>query len=155
MAERRDATGVDVIREVVLAPVGANAHTAEPITDRSEWFEVLAEIFDLRFDTAPHEWRERLWDTIFEAHRAWEAAVRLTGGATAVEDPPLELKRRERWMRHRPTRTHLSLSVLGHADQRCPPRSVEVSPELTHIHIEICSSGGPRLDNLGCLQRSR
>jgi N-hydroxyarylamine O-acetyltransferase len=74
MAERRDATGVDVIRGVVLARVGANAFTAEPITDRSEWFEVLATIFDLRFDTAPPEWRGRLWEAVLEAHRAWEAS---------------------------------------------------------------------------------
>jgi hypothetical protein len=62
MAERRDATGVDVIRGIALARVGANAHTTAPITDRSEWFEVLADIFDLPFDTARPEWRDRLWD---------------------------------------------------------------------------------------------
>lgn len=50
MAERRDASGVDVIRGVVLARVGANAFTAEPITRQSEWFDVLADVFDLRFD---------------------------------------------------------------------------------------------------------
>jgi N-hydroxyarylamine O-acetyltransferase len=74
MAERRDATGVDVIRGVVLARLGSNAYTTEPITDRSEWFKVLADTFDLRFDTAAPERRERLWVTILEAHRAWEAA---------------------------------------------------------------------------------
>jgi arylamine N-acetyltransferase len=74
MAERRDATGVDVIRGVILARMGDNAYTAEPITDRSEWFEVLADIFDLRFDTASPEWRVRLWDAVIEAHQAWEAS---------------------------------------------------------------------------------
>ena len=74
MAERRDATGVDVIRGVVLARLGSNAYTTEPITDRSDWYEVLADIFDLRFDKAAPERRERLWVTILEAHRAWETA---------------------------------------------------------------------------------
>jgi N-hydroxyarylamine O-acetyltransferase len=74
MAERRDATGVDVIRGVVLARVGANASTAEPITRQSEWLEVLAEVFDLRFDATPPESRRRLWDRLLDAHRTWEAA---------------------------------------------------------------------------------
>lgn len=74
MAERRDATGVDVIRGLVLARIGSNAFTAEPITRRSEWFGVLADVFDLRFE-AP-ELRDRLWDAVLDAHRAWEAAHR-------------------------------------------------------------------------------
>jgi N-hydroxyarylamine O-acetyltransferase len=73
MAERRDATGVDVIRGVVLARVGANAFTADPITRQSEWFDVLADVFDLRFEATPPESRQRLWDKVFHAHRAWQA----------------------------------------------------------------------------------
>jgi N-hydroxyarylamine O-acetyltransferase len=76
MAERRDATGVDVIRGVVLARVGANAFTADPITRRAEWFEVLADVFDLRFEATPPEYRQRLWDNVLGAHRAWEARRR-------------------------------------------------------------------------------
>lgn len=74
MAERRDAHGVDVIRGVTLARVGANAFTAEPITKRSEWFEVLADSFDLHFDHTPPGTRGRLWAAVLEAHRAWEAS---------------------------------------------------------------------------------
>lgn len=73
MAERRDATGVDVIRGVVLARIGTNAFTAEPITSRSQWFDVLADVFGLRFDATPPGLRRRLWDTVLGAHRAWEA----------------------------------------------------------------------------------
>ncbi|MGI8677479.1 MAG: arylamine N-acetyltransferase [Jatrophihabitans sp.] len=76
MAERRDATGVDVIRGVVLARMGANAFTAEPITWQSEWFDTLADVFDLRFDSSPPESRRRLWDTVLDTHRAWEQAQR-------------------------------------------------------------------------------
>lgn len=73
MAERRDATGVDVIRGVVLARIGSNAFTADPITRQSEWFDTLAEVFSLRFD-ASTDARQRLWDTVLDAHRAWEAS---------------------------------------------------------------------------------
>lgn len=36
MAERRDATGVDVIRGLVLTRIGSDARTHEPITDRDD-----------------------------------------------------------------------------------------------------------------------
>lgn len=74
MAERRDATGVDVIRGLVLSRVGADAFTGEPITRRPEWYDVLADVFDLRFDGAPAPWREHLWTTVQRAHEAWEAS---------------------------------------------------------------------------------
>ncbi len=74
MAERRDATGVDVVRGLVLARVGDGAFTGAPLTGRAEWFEVLADVFDLRFDAAPVERRERLWAAVNEAHQAWEAS---------------------------------------------------------------------------------
>ena len=76
MAERRDATGMDVIRGVVLARVGTNAFTAEPITAQAEWFDALADVFDLRFDATPAESRQHLWDTVLAAHRVWEAQHR-------------------------------------------------------------------------------
>lgn len=71
MAERRDATGVDVIRGLVLGRVGERAFTSEPITRRPEWFDALADVFDLRFATYPAPWRDRLWAAVGEAHRAW------------------------------------------------------------------------------------
>jgi arylamine N-acetyltransferase len=74
MAELRDATGADVIRGLVLSRVGADAFTAEPITRQSEWFDVLADVFGLHFDTAPPGYRDRLWDAVNEAHRAWDAS---------------------------------------------------------------------------------
>lgn len=74
MAERRDASGVDVIRGLVLARVGADAFTGTPITGRSEWFEMLTDVFSLRFDRKSVEWRDRLWDGVTRAHRAWEAS---------------------------------------------------------------------------------
>lgn len=74
MAERRDVDGADVIRGLVLSRVGAGAFVHEPITRRSEWYDALADIFDLRFDAAPPGYREQLWDAVNEAHQAWNAA---------------------------------------------------------------------------------
>jgi N-hydroxyarylamine O-acetyltransferase len=74
MAERRDATGVDVIRGLVLARIGTNAFTAEPLMSKREWFEILASVFGLHFDASPPGAREKLWDTVLAAHRRWEAA---------------------------------------------------------------------------------
>jgi N-hydroxyarylamine O-acetyltransferase len=74
MAERRDATGVDVVRGLVLTRIGQHAHTAEPVTNRKEWFELLAEMFDLRFETSTAESRDRLWTNVLAAHRRWQAA---------------------------------------------------------------------------------
>lgn len=76
MAERRDASGVDVIRGLVLARIGSGAFTAEPITRQAEWFDTLADVFDLRFDALPRDSRQRLWETVLGAHRAWEASNR-------------------------------------------------------------------------------
>lgn len=74
MAELRDVNGADVIRGLVLSRVGAGAFTHEPITRKSEWFDVLADVFDLRFDAAPPGYRVQLWDAVNEAHKAWNAA---------------------------------------------------------------------------------
>lgn len=68
MAERRDATGVDVIRGLVLARIGADAFTGDPITKPSEWFPVLADVFDLHLDTLSAEARGRLWQRVLQAH---------------------------------------------------------------------------------------
>jgi arylamine N-acetyltransferase len=74
MAERRDATGVDVIRGLVLARIGANAFTAEPLTRKQGWFDLLADVFGLHFDGSPQGMRDKLWDTVLAAHRRWDAA---------------------------------------------------------------------------------
>jgi N-hydroxyarylamine O-acetyltransferase len=73
MAERRDATGVDVIRGLILTRIGDRAHTAEPVTRRAEWFDLLADMFDLRFHASTPEARDRLWDSVLTAHHRREA----------------------------------------------------------------------------------
>jgi arylamine N-acetyltransferase len=74
MAERRDGTGVDVIRGLVLSRIGADARSHEPLTERSDWFAALADIFDLRFEHSPPGACDRLWSRVVDRHQAWEAA---------------------------------------------------------------------------------
>jgi N-hydroxyarylamine O-acetyltransferase len=74
MAEHRDATGIDVIRGLVLTRIGAGASESEPITDRADWFAVLGDLFDMRFDDSAPETLDRLWEGVIARHRAWEAA---------------------------------------------------------------------------------
>ncbi|GAC1388411.1 MAG: arylamine N-acetyltransferase [Acidimicrobiales bacterium] len=73
MAEQRDATGVDVVRGLILSRVGEGATSYEPLTHRKEWFACLADIFGLRFGASAPESLDRLWDGALAAHRAWEA----------------------------------------------------------------------------------
>jgi N-hydroxyarylamine O-acetyltransferase len=72
MAERRDATGVDVIRGLILSRIGDRAHSAEPVTRRAAWFELLADLFDLRFRSSTPEARDRLLANVISAHRRWQ-----------------------------------------------------------------------------------
>jgi N-hydroxyarylamine O-acetyltransferase len=76
MAERRDSTGVDVIRGLVLTRIGTGAVTHAPLTKRDDWFAVLADVFDLRFERSTPEALDRLWERVLAGHREWEG----TGG---------------------------------------------------------------------------
>jgi arylamine N-acetyltransferase len=76
MAERRDATGVDVIRGLVLSRIGVGAGSREPLTKRGDWFAALAGVFGLRFDANAPEAVDHLWQRVLAGHRAWEAAGR-------------------------------------------------------------------------------
>jgi N-hydroxyarylamine O-acetyltransferase len=75
-AQRRDATGVDVMRGLVLTRVGAGAATSEPMTERAEWFGALADVFGLHFGASEPAARDRLWQRALAAHEEWEAAGR-------------------------------------------------------------------------------
>lgn len=72
MAERRDATGVDVVRGLVLSRIETGSRTDEQVTDRSAWFGLLAERFALPLRELAPEGRDRLWGHVLAAHRRWE-----------------------------------------------------------------------------------
>jgi N-hydroxyarylamine O-acetyltransferase len=71
MAERRDATSVDVVRGLIRSRIGTGAYVRDPITAEADYFAMLADDFGIRFE--PHTpQRERLWNAALAAHRAWE-----------------------------------------------------------------------------------
>jgi len=76
MAEHRDATGVDVIRGLILTRVGDGATSSEPLTNKTDWFAALADVFDLRFEATAPETLDHLWDQVVATHHAWDAAGR-------------------------------------------------------------------------------
>jgi arylamine N-acetyltransferase len=75
-AQHRDATGVDVMRGLVLARIGMGTAPSEPLTVRHEWFAALGDVFDLRFEGVPSEMLDNLWNRTLDGHRAWDAAGR-------------------------------------------------------------------------------
>jgi arylamine N-acetyltransferase len=72
MAERRDATGVDVIRGLVMSRIRRGTRSAETITRRSEWFDLLADKFGLSLGDMTTQARDRLWTNVLAAHRRWQ-----------------------------------------------------------------------------------
>jgi arylamine N-acetyltransferase len=75
-AQRRDATGVDILRGLILSRVGTGSAPSEPLTERADWFAALADVFDLRFEATAPDVLDRLWERSLAAHRAWDAAGR-------------------------------------------------------------------------------
>ncbi len=75
-AQRRDATGVDIVRGLVLSRVGSDGVVSQTLTERRDWFAALADVFGLRFEHSPPEVLDALWDRTLAGHRAWEAAGR-------------------------------------------------------------------------------
>jgi N-hydroxyarylamine O-acetyltransferase len=73
-AQRRDVTGVDIMRGLALVRVGEGSAPADPLTERDDWFGALADLFDLRFEGVPPETLDRLWARCSAAHEALEAA---------------------------------------------------------------------------------
>jgi N-hydroxyarylamine O-acetyltransferase len=78
--QRRDASGVDILRGLVLSRVSSGpsrdspiATRDEPVTARDDWFGVLVDVFDLRLDEVGPVARERLWTRVLTTHQAWEA----------------------------------------------------------------------------------
>lgn len=74
-AQRRDAHGVDIVRGLVLTRVGSDAGAGEPLTDRTAWFDALADVFGLTFEASAPGMTDRLWERTLANHRAWEASL--------------------------------------------------------------------------------
>jgi N-hydroxyarylamine O-acetyltransferase len=76
-AQRRDATGGDVLRGLVLARVGDGTASDSVLTERDDWFAALADVFGLRFDGADCDMLDRLWERCLATHRAQEGSAQL------------------------------------------------------------------------------
>lgn len=68
-AQRRDATGVDLLRGLVYRrlPVG----TTREVSTAGEWYGLLADVFGLTLADVPADEREALWRRVNVAHAAW------------------------------------------------------------------------------------
>ena len=75
-AHRRDSGGVDIVRGLVLTRVEDSAQVVAELTERAEWFGVLADVFGLRFEHTAPEALDALWDRTLAGHRAWVDAGR-------------------------------------------------------------------------------
>ena len=73
--QRRDATGVDILRGLCFFRTGAGAFETT-IANKRELAEVLGDGFGLRVAPAHADAFDRLWVRTLDAHRAWDAAGR-------------------------------------------------------------------------------
>lgn len=73
-AQRRDATGVDVLRGQVLSRVEHERGEGITLDMREDWFDALREVFDLPLDDLDDEGRDRLWSRVHATHEAWLAS---------------------------------------------------------------------------------
>ena len=74
--QRRDATGADVLRGLVLRRVGAPSASERDLTSRSELAQVLADVFDLDVLGLGGDRLDRLWARADATHREWDSAGR-------------------------------------------------------------------------------
>lgn len=73
--QRRDATGIDVLRGLSLLRIGSDARESTIATER-ELIETLNDRFGLRLGAAYDERLTAFWNKAEAAHRKWEAAGR-------------------------------------------------------------------------------
>lgn len=74
-AQRRDATGVDVLRGLTLARVGDRTDK-RTIESERELVTALGDVFDLDVAALARPARQRLWADTYDSHLAWVAAGR-------------------------------------------------------------------------------
>ncbi|NRQ38029.1 arylamine N-acetyltransferase [Nonomuraea sp. NN258] len=72
VVQRRDASGVDTLRGLVLTRLGNGAHTVTLNTAR-DYYAALADVFGLPLDDVPAEEKDKLWTRLHDAHEAWLA----------------------------------------------------------------------------------
>ncbi|GAB1694497.1 arylamine N-acetyltransferase family protein [Krasilnikovia sp. M28-CT-15] len=68
--QRRDASGTDILRGLVLTRVG-DKDTRTVLDDRSDYFAALADVFGLTLDDVTPPERDALWGRLGAAHERW------------------------------------------------------------------------------------
>ncbi len=74
-AQRRDATGADILKGRTLKRVGRRRSEAT-IATRAEWTDALGDLFGLDLGALDPPDRAALWQKVDAAHEAWDAAGR-------------------------------------------------------------------------------
>jgi arylamine N-acetyltransferase len=72
-AQRRLEDRVEVVRGLVYEVVGEGGSTTRDLTDRTEWFGVLADSFGLTFPGVAPAALDELWSTWSDKHERWRA----------------------------------------------------------------------------------
>ena len=75
VAQRRDATGVDVVRGLTFRRIGDRL-SQSTIGSLDELTQVLGDVFGLDLAAVDRPAREALWGRLHAAHEAWESAGR-------------------------------------------------------------------------------
>ena len=75
VVQRRDATGVDSLRGLVLRRIGSGAGEST-LASQTELIDVLVDRFGLDLGDVEPEARTALWKKVRRAHEQWEAAGR-------------------------------------------------------------------------------
>jgi arylamine N-acetyltransferase len=73
--QRRDASGVDILRGLVLRRLGGGA-TSATLTSRADLTDALGDVFGVDITAADDGTSDALWARVRAAHDAWEAAGR-------------------------------------------------------------------------------
>jgi N-hydroxyarylamine O-acetyltransferase len=71
--QRRDATGIDILRGKVLRRVDGSGSTERTLATRDDWFDALREVFGVPLDDVDAADRDRLWRRVLATHEAWQA----------------------------------------------------------------------------------
>jgi arylamine N-acetyltransferase len=73
--ERRDATGIDVIRNLTLHRIGSDAEVSDLAT-KAELLDALADVFRIDVATLDPDALDVAWKRLHAAHLEWDAAGR-------------------------------------------------------------------------------
>jgi N-hydroxyarylamine O-acetyltransferase len=69
--QRRDSRGVDMLRGCLLHRIDGHASAPRTVETRTEWFEVLDDVFGLPLSDVGAAERAALWTRVRSAHEAW------------------------------------------------------------------------------------